>query len=575
MRIPHTTLALLGISLVAASAQAAEPSPSFRVTDQHGNPLAGVSGGQLIQIERARESNSTISRPVDPSGADGIVKLLGPDDLKRPHERIRASDKLHYTLWLIGETRGARVEIAQGQPFPETVQLQPLVDLEIHVEGPVLPEFVPIVVPMEKTVDAIFGKSFYANPTPIGSEKSRWYVPLIDDELYIIGWIDTNPPQIPGKPPHEQPISRMLGYLSEPFVARDGTTIDIEPGLPATVEYDLSAPPAGNKIFPLRVRFGRLYQNGNHETFSPFMNSFVIEEPQTVRFQPAAQGRWKLSAETWGDDGFGPSPMLYDEREVRIESGQDVLLTPVYPTIDNAVDKGDLTIRGNVVDGHGGPVSNLSVWVLPWSKDPERQYGAFTPPVTTDAEGRFVIDGLSPENTYHVNTIGPDGHKASAPIGDGAYNADGVAVTRLIVQGDPERRRPRKGQSLDDLIVEWTDGTSSGMEAYKGKTVLIDVWATWCKPCIAAFPEYDALAKKYSDDSSVVFLALNVDSGAETWKTYLSQNDLPNVRHGWMDNLKNAIRFNPLPHHVIIGRNGEIAAIGGPEVDFEEWLEAR
>jgi thiol-disulfide isomerase/thioredoxin len=45
---------------------------------------------------------------------------------------------------------------------------------------------------------------------------------------------------------------------------------------------------------------------------------------------------------------------------------------------------------------------------------------------------------------------------------------------------------------------------------FKGKWVLIDVWASWCKPCIADIPQMKALQEKFRNEN-IVFLGVNID----------------------------------------------------------------
>ncbi|MFN0292034.1 redoxin family protein [Pedobacter helvus] len=60
----------------------------------------------------------------------------------------------------------------------------------------------------------------------------------------------------------------------------------------------------------------------------------------------------------------------------------------------------------------------------------------------------------------------------------------------------------------------------------KGKVVLIDLWATWCKPCIEFFPYLQVIYEKYKDDKDVMFVILNTASGNtfEDAFTWVDQN---------------------------------------------------
>lgn len=53
---------------------------------------------------------------------------------------------------------------------------------------------------------------------------------------------------------------------------------------------------------------------------------------------------------------------------------------------------------------------------------------------------------------------------------------------------------------------------------FKGKTVYIDLWATWCGPCVAEIPFSKKLQKKFGPNDPVVFLNVSVDQNQEAWK---------------------------------------------------------
>jgi thiol-disulfide isomerase/thioredoxin len=93
----------------------------------------------------------------------------------------------------------------------------------------------------------------------------------------------------------------------------------------------------------------------------------------------------------------------------------------------------------------------------------------------------------------------------------------GVAVVVLIVmQGRrPKAADPHAGQPLPPLNVAGWINVDRPIAAadLQGKVVLIDFWATWCRPCVRGIPELIQLGKRYRD-AGVVVVGLTAEDGA-------------------------------------------------------------
>jgi thiol-disulfide isomerase/thioredoxin len=108
------------------------------------------------------------------------------------------------------------------------------------------------------------------------------------------------------------------------------------------------------------------------------------------------------------------------------------------------------------------------------------------------------------------------GHVATADDAACAGKADHARKIAAAATGQVAALLPADPpQSLKSLGFDGPDGRPTTLAAHAGKTVLLNLWATWCAPCRAEMPSLDALQKaKGSDKFEVV--AVNVDTGDDT-----------------------------------------------------------
>jgi thiol-disulfide isomerase/thioredoxin len=83
------------------------------------------------------------------------------------------------------------------------------------------------------------------------------------------------------------------------------------------------------------------------------------------------------------------------------------------------------------------------------------------------------------------------------------------ATGRWFHAGEPPTREVPKFQ------FKLLDGTTFRSKDLSGRIAVIDFWGTWCRPCIAEIPEYNAFYRDYRD-KGVLLVAIAVESGKES-----------------------------------------------------------
>lgn len=81
--------------------------------------------------------------------------------------------------------------------------------------------------------------------------------------------------------------------------------------------------------------------------------------------------------------------------------------------------------------------------------------------------------------------------------------------------------------ALPELNLKDESGKTWDTEAFKGKLVLLDYWATWCKPCLALKPKVDKIWDAYKSKGFDV-LSINIDEKRDTLNKFLKKKPFDN-----------------------------------------------
>lgn len=172
-----------------------------------------------------------------------------------------------------------------------------------------------------------------------------------------------------------------------------------------------------------------------------------------------------------------------------------------------------------------------------------------------------LLDAGQNEKTFHfVEELLKDG-KSTPKLEDmfkkayvgwkGSEEGLDEALSALSEQGINKLKSELEKEMLNKPAPEFTledlEGNSVSLTDLKGKTLVIDFWATWCGPCISSFPGMQDAVNKFKDDESVKFLFVN------TWE----RGD--NVK----ENVAKFIKDKNYTFHVLLDLKSEVVAAYG------------
>lgn len=97
--------------------------------------------------------------------------------------------------------------------------------------------------------------------------------------------------------------------------------------------------------------------------------------------------------------------------------------------------------------------------------------------------------------------------------------------TGVILNRPPD---DRIGKPAPALSVNGLDGKTVSLSDFKGRTIILDFWASWCGNCTAGMPDMDKLAAKYKS-RNVVFLAIDSGDTQAKYRDWLRHHKYPNL----------------------------------------------
>ena len=155
------------------------------------------------------------------------------------------------------------------------------------------------------------------------------------------------------------------------------------------------------------------------------------------------------------------------------------------------------------------------------------------------------------------------------------YEKEQGKITKIVAswreRKDDYDNMPKDGDMSINFSYPNISSEMISLSSFRGRLVYIDVWATWCGPCIAEIPSLELLQKDY-ENKDIVFLSVSVDTDKEAWEKMLTEDQLGGVQlwaDGWSQITKSYAIFG-IPRFMLVDKSGELIAVDAPRPSSEE-----
>jgi thiol-disulfide isomerase/thioredoxin len=121
-----------------------------------------------------------------------------------------------------------------------------------------------------------------------------------------------------------------------------------------------------------------------------------------------------------------------------------------------------------------------------------------------------------------------------------------------------------KGDTAVDFTSVDLAGNQVNLSSLKGKVIYVDIWATWCGPCMQEMPHFEKLKLQYKDNPNVVFVSLSIDDSEKPWKESVESRKADGYQ--WLINRAKLQAYNivGIPRSLLINKDFKMVNMDAP-----------
>jgi len=143
-----------------------------------------------------------------------------------------------------------------------------------------------------------------------------------------------------------------------------------------------------------------------------------------------------------------------------------------------------------------------------------------------------------------------------------------MSFVQRLFAGAPSEIALEKQKTISSLdwILYDLDGKENNFSASHGKITVVNLWATWCPPCVAEMPSLQKLYDKYEDQLAFYFVS---NEKPETLERFLKAKNYSFPVYNPASNYPREFDSNSLPTTYVLDQSGKIIM---EEVGAHDWF---
>lgn len=156
-----------------------------------------------------------------------------------------------------------------------------------------------------------------------------------------------------------------------------------------------------------------------------------------------------------------------------------------------------------------------------------------------------------------------------AMLWTGLFDAEAEEVT--TTEG------PMLTENAYNMPLTTPEGKQIRLSEFKGKVLFVNVWASWCPPCVAEMPTIETLYNSVSDNQEIKFLLISMDDKQKDAKDFMEGKDFPMPYYFPDSGMPSVFQSPYIPATYVVSKEGQIIYNHGGIADyssdsFRNWL---